>query len=131
MTRSGAIVALGDALISAGGRGGDVIVLGLIYLVTVIISLVLQTSATAIIMLPIALDAANHTDLSQKLFIFTIIIASSQGFSTPFCYSTNLMIWRPGGYSFMDYISLGLPLNILLLVVGTIILYYIYGVAEV
>lgn len=82
-------------------------------------------------MLPIGLSAAMRTDLPQKLFIFTIIIAASQSFSTPFCYSTNLMIWRPGGYSFMDYLGLGLPLNILLLIVGTIILYYLYGVAEV
>ena len=104
---SGAIDQLGDGIIRAGSHGGDVLVLGLIYLITMIISHVLQTSATAILMLPVGIDAAKQTELSQKLFIFTIIIAASQSFSTPFCYSTNLMVWKPGGYSFMDLLDWG------------------------
>ncbi len=130
LTKSGAINKLGDGLLSAGSHGGDIIVVGLVYLVTVLVSLVLQTAATAIIMLPIALEAADRTDLPQKLFIFGIIMAASEGFSTPFCNSPNLLIWRPAGYTFRDYVSLGIPLNILLLIVATVLLYYIYGVAE-
>ena len=89
---------MGDALIEGGSHSGDIIVVGLIYLVTVIVTLVLQTSATAIIMLPIGLEAANRTGLPQKLFIFMIIIAAAQGYSTPFCNTPNLLIWKPGGY---------------------------------
>ena len=49
------------------------------------------------------------------------------GFSTPFSYQTNLMVWKPGGYKFCDYIVVGIPLNIILLVVTTFLAYYIYG----
>ena len=129
LTNSGAMNAVGSGLLSAGQTAGPMIVIGLIYLCTVILSLVLSTSATAIIMMPIAFQAAESTGMSQKLFIFVIILAASQGFSTPFSYQTNLMVWRPGGYKFCDFIAVGIPLNVILLVVATILCYYIYGIA--
>ena len=64
LTNSGAMNALGSGLLSAGERAGPMIVIGLIYLCTVVLSLVLSTSATAIIMMPIAFQAAESTGMS-------------------------------------------------------------------
>ncbi len=129
LTNSGAMNKLGQGLLTAGEKAGTGLVIGLIYICTVVLSLVLSTSATAIIMMPIAFQAAEATGMSQKLFIFVIILAASQGFSTPFSYQTNLMVWRPGGYKFCDFIVVGIPLNVILLVLGTVLCYYIYGEA--
>ena len=86
------------------------VLLGLIYLITVILTEVSSNAATAIIMTPIALAVSQQMGLDARAFVFAVAFAASASFITPVGYQTNLMVYGPGGYKFSDYIRVGLPL---------------------
>ena len=86
------------------------VLLGLIYLITVILTEVSSNAATAIIMTPIALAVTQQMGFDARAFVFAVAFAASASFITPVGYQTNLMVYGPGGYKFSDYIRVGLPL---------------------
>ncbi len=99
--------------------GGDIfLMLVLVYISTVILTETITNNAAAIIMFPIAVSAANTLDVSITPFAVAVMIAASASFITPIGYQTNLMVFGPGGYRFIDYIKLGLPLSILVAVIA-------------
>ncbi len=95
------------------------IMLSLIYLVTIILTETTSNAATAIIMTPIAISAAQQMGLDPRTFVFAVCFAASASFITPIGYQTNLMVYSPGGYKFTDYVRVGLPLAIVLWCMAT------------
>ena len=95
------------------------IMLSLIYLVTIILTEMTSNAATAIIMTPIAISAAQQMGLDPRTFVFAVCFAASASFITPIGYQTNLMVYGPGGYKFTDYVRVGLPLAIVLWCMAT------------
>jgi di/tricarboxylate transporter len=94
--------------------GGDVwLMLVLVYISTVILTETITNNAAAIIMFPIAVSAANTLGVNITPFAVAVMIAASASFITPIGYQTNLMVFGPGGYRFIDYVKLGLPLSII------------------
>ncbi len=94
--------------------GGDVwLMLVLVYVATVILTETITNNAAAIIMLPIAVSAANTLGVNITPFAVAVMIAASASFVTPIGYQTNLMVFGPGGYRFIDYVKLGLPLSLI------------------
>ena len=89
------------------------ILLGLIYLITMILTEVSSNTATAIIMAPIVIAVTNQMGIDARPFIFAVCFAASASFVTPVGYQTNLMVYGPGGYKFSDFIKVGLPLSII------------------
>tara|TARA_Y100000746_G_scaffold44103_1_gene33549 strand:+ start:173 stop:1966 length:1794 start_codon:yes stop_codon:yes gene_type:complete len=89
------------------------ILLGLIYLITMILTEVSSNTATAIIMAPIVMAVTNQMGIDARPFIFAVCFAASASFVTPVGYQTNLMVYGPGGYKFSDFIKVGLPLSII------------------
>ena len=89
------------------------ILLGLIYLITMILTEVSSNTATAIIMAPIIMAVTNQMGIDARPFIFAVCFAASASFVTPVGYQTNLMVYGPGGYKFSDFIKVGLPLSII------------------
>ena len=89
------------------------ILLGLIYLITMILTEVSSNTATAIIMAPIVMAVTNQMGIDARPFIFAVCFAASASFVTPVGYQTNLMVYGPGGYKFYDFIKVGLPLSII------------------
>lgn len=98
-----------------------VVLLGIMIL-TSISTQILSNNATAVLLLPIAISTAIGIGVDPKPFIVGICFGASACFATPVGYQTNLMIYGPGGYSFMDYIRLGIPLNIFVIVAGTLLI---------
>ena len=99
--------------------GGDIwLMLVLVYIATVILTETITNNAAAIIMFPIAVSAANNLDVNITPFAVAVMIAASASFITPIGYQTNLMVFGPGGYRFIDYIKLGLPLSIIVAVIA-------------
>ena len=96
--------------------------LGLIYLITMILTEVSSNAATAIIMTPIALAVSNKMGLEPRAFIFAVAFAASASFITPVGYQTNLMVYGPGGYKFSDYIRVGFPLAFIFLILAVFFL---------
>ena len=95
------------------------IMLSLVYLVTIILTEMTSNAATAIIMTPIAISAAQQMGLDPRTFVFAVCFAASASFITPIGYQTNLMVYSPGGYKFTDYVRVGLPLAIVLWCMAT------------
>ena len=104
------------------------VLLGLIYLLTMILTEVSSNAATAIIMTPIALAVTQQMGFEPRAFIFAVAFAASASFITPIGYQTNLMVYGPGGYKFSDYIRVGLPLAIIFLLTAIFVLPIIWPV---
>jgi di/tricarboxylate transporter len=110
MVVSGAAEKLADALVDAvGGAGPHVLVLGLVLLVFALGQLISNT-ATALIVIPIALSSAAELDVSPKPLLMAVCVAAAAALLTPVATPANLMVMGPGGYRFGDYWKLGLPL---------------------
>ncbi len=94
--------------------GGDAwLMLVLVYITTAVLTETITNNAAAIIMFPIAISAANALDVNIPPFAVAVMIAASASFVTPIGYQTNLMVFGPGGYRFIDYVKLGLPLSLI------------------
>ena len=96
------------------------LVLSGVILLTSISTHVLSNNATAILLLPIAITAAQSLGVDPKPFIVAVCFGASACFATPIGYQTNLLVYGPGGYRFSDYFKLGMPLNLLVWVMGSI-----------
>ena len=97
-----------------------VVVLSGILLLTSISTQVLSNNATAVLLFPIAMATAQGLGLSPKPFIIAICFGASACFATPIGYQTNLLVYGPGGYRFSDYLRIGVPLNLLVLLMGSL-----------
>jgi di/tricarboxylate transporter len=92
--------------------------LGMVFIVTTLLTQIITNNAAGVITFPIAMSAAERLAVSPMPFIICVMIAASASFSTPIGYQTNLMVYGPGGYRFSDYLRIGVPLNILLGIVA-------------
>ena len=107
-----------DAFLSLFANAGPEVVLAGILLLTSICTQVLSNNATAVLIFPIAVATAESLGVSIKPFIIAICFGASACFATPIGYQTNLLVYGPGNYRFSDYVRLGLPLNLLVLIMG-------------
>lgn len=116
---SGAARFLADNLTGAAQSfgGGPWAVLAAVYLATMILTELITNNAAAVLVFPIAIAAADKLSVNPMPFIMSIMIASSAGYATPTGYQCNLMVMGPGGYRFSDYLRMGIPLDLLYLIV--------------
>ena len=89
-------------------------------LITSLSTQLLSNNATAVLFMPIAVSLALELGVNPKPFIISICFGASACFASPVGYQTNLLVYGPGNYRFTDYFRLGIPLNLLVLVMGTI-----------
>lgn len=99
--------------VMAMGGGDPLLNLFLLYLATVIITETITNNAAAVLMFPIALSIASGLGVDAMPFVMAVLFGASASFATPIGYQTNLMVQGPGGYSFADYLRVGLPLTLL------------------
>lgn len=88
-----------------------------IHLATSLITEVVTNNAAAALMTPFALATASQLQVNPMPFIISVMMAASSSFATPLGYQTNLMVYGPGGYRFADFLKVGIPMNLLVLVV--------------
>jgi di/tricarboxylate transporter len=105
---------------------GKIGVLFGIYFITAILAAYITTKASVAIVFPIALSVAQQLDVTATPFILAVAYAAACTFITPHGYVTNLMVYGPGGYSFRDFMRVGLPLNLIYMVVAVFILSVVY-----
>jgi len=79
---------------------------------------ILSNNATAVLLLPIAISTALSIGVDPRPFIIAVCFGASACFATPIGYQTNLLVYGPGGYRFTDYLKLGIPLNLIVLIMG-------------
>lgn len=100
--------------------------LAAIYGVTMLLTSLISHSAAAAIVFPIAHVTATTLGVNFQPFVICIMMAASASVATPMSYQTNLMVMNAGGYRFMDYVRIGLPLNIVLWVVAVMLIPLFY-----
>ncbi|MEE4241660.1 MAG: SLC13 family permease [Desulfopila sp.] len=120
MQKTGASEVYAEAFLSLFTGFSPTMILGAMIMLTSISTQVLSNNATAVLLLPIAVSTALGIGVDPKPFIIGICFGASACFATPIGYQTNLMVFGPGGYSFKDYLRLGIPLNIFVILAGTL-----------
>ena len=120
LEKTGASEFYARAFLSLFKNAGPAFVLGGVLILTSISTHVLSNNATAILLLPIAISAAQSLGVDPKPFIVAVCFGASACFATPIGYQTNLLVYGPGGYRFSDYFKLGMPLNLLVWVMGPV-----------
>jgi len=88
-----------------------------VYFTTTILTELVSNNAIAVIMAPIAIALAQATGVDPRPLVIAVMIAASAAFATPIGYQTNMLVFGPGGYSFSDFLRVGVPLNLSLGVV--------------
>ncbi len=101
-------------LVSSTANMGPYVLLGVIYVLTSVLTECVTTKGSAVLMFPIAVAAAVEAGVSPRPFVFAVLFAAAASFVTPLGYQTNLMVFGPGGYRFSDYFKVGLPLSIII-----------------
>jgi di/tricarboxylate transporter len=91
----------------------------LVFIMTSVAAQLMTNFGAAVIMFPVVISAAEGLGVSPYPFVFTMMAAAGCNFLTPITYQTNLMVYGPGGYTFMDFPKLGLPLTILVAIIAT------------
>lgn len=122
MQKTGASQVYAQAFLSIFAKGSPMLVLAGILVLTSISTHLLSNNATAILLLPMAISTAVKLGVDPKPFIIAVCLGASACFATPIGYQTNLLVYGPGGYRFEDYFRLGIPLNLLVIIVGTFLI---------
>ena len=122
MQKTGASQLYAESFLSLFSGFSPTVVLGAVILLTSVCTQILSNNATAVLLLPIAISTAVGIGVDPRPFIIGICFGASACFATPMGYQTNLMVYGPGGYSFMDYMKLGVPLNIFVVVASTLLI---------
>ena len=126
LNKSGAAQLISVNLVNALGPLGPFAMLTVIFMVTAAIGLFISNTATAVIIAPIAVDAASAIGVPPQAFAMTVAIACSAAFVTPVSSPVNMLIMEPGGYEFMDFVKVGLPLLVLTMIVTVALAGIIY-----
>jgi di/tricarboxylate transporter len=85
----------------------------ILYGVTLFATEILSNATVAVLFTPIAVSMAEAFGVSARPFLVAIMIAASAAFATPFGYQTNVLVYQIGGYNYLDFLKVGLPLNLL------------------
>ncbi len=104
----------------------DYILISLLLAICMLLSDVMNNAATALIMAPIAVELARNLGASIDPFLITVALGSSCTFLTPIGHPSNMLVMGPGGYKFNDYWRMGLPLDILIIIISTPLIMWIW-----
>jgi di/tricarboxylate transporter len=114
---SGAADEISDALLAVVGQGSPLLLVIGLFVLTSVLGLVISNTATALIVLPVALAAAEESGISVRPVLMVVAVAASAALLTPVQTPGNMMIMAPAGYRFGDYWRLGLPLLVVWLAI--------------
>lgn len=113
---------ISEALVSGLGDFGPIALLAGIYFTTSLMTMFISNTVTAVLMAPIALQSAMQMGVSPVPFLFAVTVAASMCFASPFSTPPNALVMPAGQYTFMDYIKVGLPLQVIMGIVMILVL---------
>ena len=122
LEKTGASALVSQGLVDSLGAMGPTALLAGIYFTTSLMTMFISNTATAVLMAPIALVAAQQVGVSPYSFLFAVTLGASMCFASPFSTPPNALVMKAGGYTFMDYVKVGLPLQIIIGIVMTFVL---------
>ncbi|MGB5541149.1 MAG: SLC13 family permease [Gammaproteobacteria bacterium] len=127
LTRTGATAWLADVYLAlTAGLSPHLILSGLILLMAILTNIV-SNNAAAVIGTPVAISIANGLGLPAEAFVLAVLFGANMSYATPMAYKTNLLVMNAGGYTFGDFVRIGLPLTLLMWLTLSWLLPRLYG----
>lgn len=120
MDKTGTAELMAGAMIDTLAGFGPTVLMSGFFLFTLIITAVMSNNASAALLAPIAIQAADTMGVQPEPFLYAVTFAASLSLITPFGYQTNTMIYGPGQYKVIDFFKIGVPLNLLFWILGTL-----------
>ena len=111
MEESGLAAEASEMLIASVDGLSPLIALIVLYLATMVLTELLSNATVAVLVTPLAVALAESLGVSPRPFLVAVMIAGSAAFATPFGYQTNVIVYQMGGYRYLDFVKIGLPLN--------------------
>ncbi len=113
MEQSGLAAKATGALVGSMQEFGPLTALIVLYGITMVLTELLSNATVAVLVTPIAVALAESLGVSPRPFLVAVMMAGSAAFATPFGYQTNVIVYQMGGYRYMDFVKVGLPLNLI------------------
>ena len=122
LEKTGASEYISNSLVSGLGVYGPFALMAGIYFTTSLMTMFISNTATAVLLAPIAMNSAVQIGVDPTQFLFAVTVAASMCFASPFSTPPNALVMPAGQYTFMDYIKVGLPLQIIMGIVMIFVL---------
>jgi di/tricarboxylate transporter len=126
LRKTGGLDLIVDALLEVVTYMGPTGVLAVIFIVTSFMSLVMSNTVTTVLIAPVALYAALELEASPHAFLMVVAVAASTAFSTPMATPPNTLVLGAGHYRFVDYLKVGLPLQVILFILTLLVVPLLY-----
>ena len=126
LEKTGASEYISNTLVSGLGSYGPLTLMAGIYFTTSLMTMFISNTATAVLLAPIALQSAIQIGVSPIPFLFAVTVGASMCFASPFSTPPNALVMPAGQYTFMDYVKVGLPLQIIMGIVMIFVLPLIF-----
>jgi di/tricarboxylate transporter len=127
LTKTNAAGIAAAGIFDAVGRFGPMPLVAAIFVASVLLTQMVNGAVAAAIIGPIAVSISQQAGLNPRAVIMAVAMATSMAFITPLSHAVNVLVMSPGGYSFRDYVRVGLPLTLILSVVVMIVLPLVWG----
>lgn len=99
-----------------------VLVVWVVYLLTSLLTELVSNNAVAVVMTPIAIGLAQALGVDPRPLVVAVMVAASASFATPIGYQTNTLVYGPGGYQFTDFMKIGIPLNLMIGLIASVLI---------
>lgn len=126
LEKTGASALMSQGLVHAVGGYGPTVLIAAIYVATSLLTFFISNTVTAVLMAPIALQAAQTQGINAVPLLMAVTVAASMCFASPFSTPPNALVMSAGGYKPVDYVRVGLPLQIVIGIVMVFVLPLIY-----
>jgi di/tricarboxylate transporter len=127
LQKTGGIDLAVGALVSLLGDAGPSAILACLFAVTAVIGLFISNTATAVLMAPVAISTAQQLGMSPYPFAMTVALAASAAFMTPVSSPVNTLVLGPGQYRFADFVKVGVPFTLLVMLVTVLMVPWVFG----
>jgi di/tricarboxylate transporter len=121
LQRTGGVELAADGMVALVGDSGPRVVLAMLFVVTALLGLFISNTATAVLMAPVALAIAGDLHASPYPFAMIVALAASSAFMTPISSPVNTLVVGPGNYAFGDFVKVGVPFTIVVLIVSVLL----------
>jgi len=122
MLKTGLAPVIVKAILVLVGNSPPWVLLSTLYIITAVMTSFLSNHAAAVLLTPIAIDMAANLGIDPRALLIAVAFGASACFSTPIGYQTNAIVMGPGGYTFGDYLRIGLPLTLIMWIAATVLI---------
>ena len=122
LQRTGGVEMAADGLINLVGESAPWVAIASLFFITAVLGLFISNTATAVLMAPIAIKMAYDLELSPYPFAMAVILAASSAFMTPVSSPVNTLVVAPGGYKFGDFVKIGVPFTIIVMIIAVFLI---------